>query len=494
MDQFENTDETNPRVVQQFQHDYPFNLTGIVPPQPPKWKQVDHLYEDFKKFKRSCTHVFDGPMAHVSEKVKVNMLLLWCGLDGEDIYEGFNLHVHQEYDLELIWTLFEKHCEPICNFHAARWKFGSVAQAPSETLDTFYNRILKLAKQCQFEPAEEKSRLIDALIYGTSITKAQEKLLQMPVTLTLDQCLGICRHYESLKYDLETIKTKTVEYLQKRHNKSKSHGRGRGNPPHQLSPKPGKGRGSYLRKTAECSNCSKVHQGNVCPARRSVCFGCNKRGHFKTMCLSSKRPSHPSTQPPKVVQEVQAQEDQNTGKTKNVDIVEMIRSMGLCDHHAKNSQNANVQEMSIVHEVSDVKPVFHSPMQPQIVTTIWEPIKEIVMEPELETCVATPVEHCIFETKKINVITVHDMELKSAHYSNVTINGQMVQIKQNTGAEVNVMSKCVFDRLSTCNTTKLLNKAKSIKISGYGENPIDYLGTCVLRISHNGHNALCPMP
>ena len=28
------------------------------------------------------------------------------------------------------------------------------------------------------------------------------------------------------------------------------------------------------------------------------------------------------------VQEVQAQSDQNTGKTKNVDIVEMIRSMG----------------------------------------------------------------------------------------------------------------------------------------------------------------------
>ena len=94
-EQFENAEkQANPRVIQQFQQDYSFNLTGIVPPQPPKWKQVDHLYEDFKKFKRSCTHVFDGPMAHVSEKVKVNMLLLWCGPDGEDIYEGFNLSVH----------------------------------------------------------------------------------------------------------------------------------------------------------------------------------------------------------------------------------------------------------------------------------------------------------------------------------------------------------------------------------------------------------------
>ena len=110
VDQFENAEEqANPRVIQQFQQDYSFNLTGIVPLQPPKWKQVDHLYEDFKKFKRSCTHVFEGPMAHVSDKVKVNMLLLWCGPDGKDIYEGFNLSIHQQYDLGLILYLFDKH-------------------------------------------------------------------------------------------------------------------------------------------------------------------------------------------------------------------------------------------------------------------------------------------------------------------------------------------------------------------------------------------------
>ena len=112
-----------------------------------------------------------------------------------------------------------------------------------------------------------------------------------------------------------------------------------------------------------------------------VCFGCNKRGHFKTMCHSSRRTqSHPSSQP-KVVQEVQAH-DQNTGnKTKNVDIVKMIRSMGL---HAKNpSQIANVQEMSIVQE--DAKPVFYSPVQPKIVMTIWDQVCG-VMDPVPEVC------------------------------------------------------------------------------------------------------------
>ena len=78
-------------------------------------------------------------------------------------------------------------------------------------------------------------------------------------------------------------------------------------------------------------------------------------------------------------------------------------------------------------------PVFYTPVHAQIVMTIWEDCHEI-MEPEI--CVATPitpVEHYVFETKRINVIMVHDMELKSAHYSNVTINGEMVSIKQDTG-------------------------------------------------------------
>ena len=32
-----------------------------------------------------------------------------------------------------------------------------------------------------------------------------------------------------------------------------------------------------------------VHGENVCPARKSICFGCNKKGHFKTMCHSSRK-------------------------------------------------------------------------------------------------------------------------------------------------------------------------------------------------------------
>ena len=87
---------------------------------------------------------------------------------------------------------------------------------------------------------------------------------------------------------------------------------------------------------------------------------------------------------------------------------------------------------------------------------------------------------------------VHDVELKSAHYLYIQINQQLVKVKQDTGAKVNIMPKCVFDKLqeSTLKRIKsvLLNKTQTVKISGYGQNGIDYLGTCVFKVSYNNHH------
>ena len=65
-------------------------------------------------------------------------------------------------------------------------------------------------------------RMIDAIIFGTSCIKAQDKLLQTPKMLSLQQCLTVCRHYESLSLHLQQIRPdKHVEYFKKRHQKLK---------------------------------------------------------------------------------------------------------------------------------------------------------------------------------------------------------------------------------------------------------------------------------
>ena len=42
-------------------------------------------------------------LCHISSgKVKTNMLLIWVGPDGEDIYENFNLLPHHKH----VWTMY----------------------------------------------------------------------------------------------------------------------------------------------------------------------------------------------------------------------------------------------------------------------------------------------------------------------------------------------------------------------------------------------------
>ena len=182
-----------------------FNLTNVTLPNSPKWKMSKTLFNGFHKFKCSCQHIFDEPMCHItSGKVKTSMLLIWAGPDGEDIYKNFNLLPHQKYDVDYVFRRFEEFCELICNFRMARFKFPKVYQHNGESVDVFYNRILKTGRQCEFPDMDDC--IIDAIIFGTNCMKAQDKLLQTPKTLLLQQCLSVVQHYELLKLHIQQIR------------------------------------------------------------------------------------------------------------------------------------------------------------------------------------------------------------------------------------------------------------------------------------------------
>ena len=203
-------DPANVNIVNEYNS---FNLTNVTPPIAPKWKMSDTLLDDFCKFKHSCQCIFDGLMCHItSGKVKTSMLLIWAGPDGEDIYENFNLLSYQKYDVDYALRRFKEFCEPICNFRMARFKFSKVYQYNGESVDVFYNRILKTARQCEFPDMDD--HIIDAIIFGTNCVKAQDKLLQTPKTLSLQQCLSVVQHYESLKLHIQQIRPgKNINYL-----------------------------------------------------------------------------------------------------------------------------------------------------------------------------------------------------------------------------------------------------------------------------------------
>ena len=80
-----------------------FNLANVTPPVTPKWKNNEFILDEYHKFQCSYRMIFDGPMAHItSGKVKTNMLLVWAGHDGQDIYENFRLAPSQKYYIETV--------------------------------------------------------------------------------------------------------------------------------------------------------------------------------------------------------------------------------------------------------------------------------------------------------------------------------------------------------------------------------------------------------
>ena len=154
-------------------------------------------------------------------------------------------------------------------------------------------------------------RIIDAIIFGTNCIKAQDKLLQTPRTLTLQQCLSVVRHYESLKLHIQQIRpdTRSVDYLRWCHS-SKKKGSGQGT---QSSFNANNQRGclqSWSRKgtwnqgrsqtgSQSLSNQSKFLPGNKCigcgrnrhadqlrecPTQGKSSNKCGRLHHFKSVC------------------------------------------------------------------------------------------------------------------------------------------------------------------------------------------------------------------
>ena len=117
-----------------------------------------------------------------------------------------------------------------------------------------------------------------------------------------------------------------------------------------------------------------------------------------------------------------------------------------------------------------VKPAFNAPVTPVDtgkISRYWENCQNM----ELDIYVATPV---VALESQMDMIMIHDVELKCCHYSYVTIGRHPVKIKQDTGAEVNIMQICVFDKLSNGDASKstaLLSKAQTTEIMGYGQTP-----------------------
>ena len=403
------------------------------------------------------------------------MFLIWCGPDGEDMYDNSELEEDKMYDTDHIMEQFELYCQPICNFRAARYKFQQVFQKESEMTNAFYHCIQKLCVQCQF--SDNKKCLVDAIIYGTKVHKAREKLLQMPGHLTLCDCLKICHHYESLQYHLNVVKPtdKPVESITKRHfnrggKQSSAGAKKTGTFRSQPSTKPV----NSTNNTVQCSNCGTTHPKYQCPAYCVTCFKCNKVGQYATECRANSsnstqntrqfnrfhgrgRPSHGRGFTPKrqVYEATEIPEAKSNDKS-DLDIVRLIEAYGLSNNNPQTSLKQRVQVdntkvvdigfenivNSTTREFTMPVPVLHGVPTEYDVSNEWdavdklEPISSHIGQQciQMEANIPTDWNIDALMPKIIHLLEIDSIASDSG-YPHVTINDEICHAKLDTGAQ-----------------------------------------------------------
>ena len=256
------------------------NLSGVPIPSV-NWRS-ENLPEEFRKFKRSCEFIFNGPLKTENEEVKVQYLMMWAGPDAGDIRDGWDLTDAQSKSLEAHWTRFQSYISPKSSFRVYRFKLRSLKQE-EESIDAFLTRCRMVLSKCDYNAQAREIILLDTLIAGVKDETVQRKLIAKDATLTLDRAMDIIRAYEQTTAQMQDISepARKMNEIRSKQNKPK-------NKDAAVRPKI-----SATNATVQptfplgtCWRCGKQHKkSETCSAAGVQCHKCQRTGHYARVCM-----------------------------------------------------------------------------------------------------------------------------------------------------------------------------------------------------------------
>jgi len=231
-----------------------------------------YVPQALRKFKATCELYFSGPLTAKSEEEKISYLLIWSGEEGIELVSTWSL-TNEEKKLSTYWKKFEEYVAPKSNFRLARYKLRTLKQEKDDTVDSFLKKVRVLVNECKYTIVDE--HIIDALIFGSSRSRVQAKLLEYDATLTLHKAIDIARTEEATSSQLQDIRNTEITVV---------HALG-----HNARPK--RPQAQPQTKKQLCGNCSTIHdisQRSFCPAQGTKCNQCGKLHHWGKVCRSKK--------------------------------------------------------------------------------------------------------------------------------------------------------------------------------------------------------------
>ena len=249
----------------------PEKLDFSQPEQWPKWSRR------FERFRQA------SGLTAKDQESQVNTLVYAMGDEADDILCSMGLSEEDKKNYDTVKTKFEAHFIKRRNSIFERAKFNQRRQEEGESADSFITSLYCLAEHCAYGALHDEM-IHDRIVVGLLDANLSMKL-QMDPELTLDKAVTLARQSEAIKQQQKVVRGRvgsnppSVGAI----TRQQPH-QGGDQPKKQTHPKP-------TLPQATCTRCgrSPPHTRQQCPAREAICHKCAKKGHFQSVCKSSKK-------------------------------------------------------------------------------------------------------------------------------------------------------------------------------------------------------------
>ena len=219
-----------------------------------------------------------------SEKEKIDLLCYVMGEKSEDFLNQIMPTTADTTTLQTVKDKFSAYFKPKKNTIYERHKFNRRVQNVDETANSFITALHTLDEACEFGTLKEEL-IRDRIVTGVRDSKISERL-QLTSDLTLEKAITMVRQAE-----IQAKETKSLRKSLPIENSEVNRVGSQNKKTHPNSKnKKFSGRNDTSKKenseNSACSRCGLRTYSNPdnCPALRSSCRKCQKKGHWHRVC------------------------------------------------------------------------------------------------------------------------------------------------------------------------------------------------------------------
>ena len=230
------------------------------------------------------------------KSVRLATLRSAMGRECLQILLNLNLSEEDKKKIDKCLEALEKYFKPTRNVVYERYVFNTCSQTSEESVQTYVTRLRKLAASCEYGALTDEF-IRDRLVIGLKNQGDKVRLLREK-SLTLQKAIEMCTSSETASHQMKTIEatgdkqTEDVKKLRDKKTGDTNRRKKRDGSRSSKKEKKNENKNSESSSEPTCKYCGRKQRHTrrtECPAFKQTCSKCHKKGHFASVCRSSKK-------------------------------------------------------------------------------------------------------------------------------------------------------------------------------------------------------------